>query len=345
MIGRKHPDLLLSSIRIILFLLGSTIIAWGADNKLEIDADFRFGTNSDIVRVDHLFLRSGLEFEFEVSKDFECLVEVTADLHELEMSELTFKWKREYLNILVGKFENALTLDEYLSSFDRIFANKSLVSRLIDTQGYTSNYIGVKVYKNEIQRSSSLSYLAHLLYVPSQLELQFDLGFILHFAGKNSYLGFLGSYFPFFVHHVGLDEENKYPLHNFFVDLFWANHRDRFVYGLELSGGSNLIDPIGLIHFPGSDTSIFLSADAYLGYRLGPKGKRWVPKFRYSILFPDASALEAQQMELLFGNEFRFGNKTKLHADVGLGINTFYDGGVLYTQLEILWAINFLVNL
>ena len=129
------------------------------------------------------------------------------------------------------------------------------------------------------------------------------------------------------------------------MDLFWANHRDRFVYGLELSGGSNLIDPIGLIHFPGSDPSIFLGADAYLGYRIGPKGKRWVPKFRYSILFPDASAWECQQMELRFGNEFRFRDEAKLHADVGLGIDTFYNGGELYTQLGFLWAINFLVNL
>jgi hypothetical protein len=320
--------------------------SWGANDKLDIDADFRFGTNSEIVMVDYLFLRSSLEFEFEATKDFECTFEVLADLYELEMTELSFKWKQgKYLNLLFGKFENALTLDEYLPGFDRPFANRNLLSRYIDDQGYVSNHIGVKAYKKQIKGTPFFSYLGHFLLVPSQLEFQFNVGFILHLSGENSYLGIFAAYFPFLVHHLGQGQTNKYPLHNALVDLFWANHSGPMIYALELSGGSNLVDPIGILHFPGSDPSVFLGADAFLGYTVGSKDKAWIPKLRYTILFPDASVMECQQMELRFGNEFRFRDDMKLHADVGLGVDTFYDSGELYTQLKLLWAANFLVSL
>jgi hypothetical protein len=180
--------------------------------------------------------------------------------------------------------------------------------------------------------------------VPAELEFQFDLGFILHLDGNDSYLGFLSAYFPAIVHELGLGEKSKYPPHNFVVDLFWLNLEDRIIYGLELTSGTNLIDPIGLLHYPGADTSVFLGADAYLGYRIGTKDKRWTPKLRYSILFPDLTVMESQQMEIRLGNEFGFGGSIKLHADFGLGIDTFYSNGDLYTQLSFLWAVNFLVH-
>ncbi len=98
------------------------------------------------------------------------------------------------------------------------------------------------------------------------------------------------------------------------VDFVWANHESDLIHGLELTFGSNLIDPIGLVHTSGEGyRSYFLSGDVYIGYTVPLEKFKWTPAIRLSVLFPEVTVLEARQMEVRLARDpFRPRHKTRL---------------------------------
>ena len=55
---------------------------------------------------------------------------------------------------------------------------------------------------------------------------------------------------------------------------------------------------------------------------------------------------QAQQLELRWGNRLELLREITLQAEAGLGIDTSYGmDDVLYTSLEVLWAISVLIEL
>jgi len=328
------------------FFIGFTAPVEAAE-KIDLEADFGFAADESMETEDYYELEASLKFEFDIEDDFEVALDLEADRFEVEIDELSFKWKaRDYAYLLFGKFENALTLDEYMSAGDRPFGTKSPVSNLLDTHGYTSSALGVKAYRKYKQEGRPLSYFLEAAFLPAHTEMRVDLGFLYHFNGEESYAGIMACYLPYALHEYWLEEEDEGETHNFVVNLAWADHETRLVYGLEATAGSNLLDPIGLINTPGKgERSWFLGGDAYLGYRLQPGKIDWMPAVRVSVLFPELTVMEANQVEVRWGNFIRFSKDIKLHVDGGLAVITRYDGDTLYTRLDPLWAVNFRVEI
>jgi hypothetical protein len=318
-----------------------------SEEDFKLGARFCLGVNNELEPADFYTIASELEFEFAVLDNFDCILELDADRFEVEVDEISFNWKPwDYIHLLVGKFENELTLEEYEPVHKRLFSTKSRVSDYVDDLGYTSSNIGAKIYKEYKKKTLPISYLLHVSFIPAHIEPQIELGFLYHFDKKDSYLGLLGAYFPFVSHSFWLEESVKSELHNFILDLIWADYENRFLYGLEFTFGSNLVDPIGLVHFPGEgERSYFLGGDLHLGYSFDFDGLRWIAAVRCSVLFPEITVMEAQQIEIILGNLFVYAGKLYFHFDGGLGINTQYRQEILYTKLEMLWAINFIVKI
>ena len=130
------------------------------------------------------------------------------------------------------------------------------------------------------------------------------------------------------------------------LNLICADYEHKIIYGTELTLGSNLIDPLGITHTPGTgDRSFFFGGDTHVGYRFDFGKLQWTPALRFSILFPELTAMECQQIEIKLGNLLRILKRVYLHADFGLSINTQYSGDTLYTNLEFLWAFNITVKI
>ena len=332
---------------LIIFLVIIHTINIFAKDRFDIDARFSFGGNNEIAKTDYYFLHTDLEFEFRILDNLECTLTLEADRFEVEAEEISIKWKiMDYATLLLGKFENALTLDEYMPAHKRIFAKKSSVSEYIDDLGYINSNFGLKVYKKYNKKTLPISYFLQGTFNSSDIEPQFDLGFFYHYNKKKSYLGILISYFPFITHDFWLEENADTEKHNILVDLICADYEHKIVYGTELTFGSNLIDPLGIVHTPGTrDRSFFFGGDTHVGYRLSHKNFIWLPALRFSILFPELTTMDCNQMQIKLGNLFSFYKKVYLHADFGLGINTQYSGNTLYTNLEFLWAVNITVKI
>ena len=106
------------------------------------------------------------------------------------------------------------------------------------------------------------------------------------------------------------------------------------------------MNPIGLINYPvQTDRPSFLGADFHIGYKFSFNKIEWLPALRYSILFPELTVIESNQMEIRLGNLLQFSKKIKLHIDGGIGITTRYSDGTLYTNLKPLWALSFIVSI
>lgn len=336
-----------------LFIIGMLLLAGGAaaaglDMKGgDLGVDIRFGSSSEVFWGDYYYLEAALDFRFPASERLECALELEGDRFAMEVGQLSFEWLRsDYLKLLFGKAENVLTLDQFQLPGERIFAERSLAARLVDAQGYVSSYVGFKAYNSRVGDSPFFSYLVHFLFIPSQIEPQFDLGLLFHFNGADSYLGFLACYFPFVAHDFWVGDHTKTQYHNILFDFIWADYGKRFVHGLELTFGSNLVDPIGLLQFNESDRSTFFAADIHAGYEIDLAAFTWLPALRCSVLFPDTQVSKVQQIELRWGNKLTLVEQVIVTADAGLGVNTEYGmDDVLYTHLELLWALNVLIRL
>ena len=336
-----------------LFIIGVLLLAGGAaaaglDMKGgDLGVDVRFGSSSEVFWGDYYTLEASLDFRFPASDRLECALELEGDRFAMEVGQLSFEWQRsDYLKLLFGKTGNALTLEQYLAADDRLFAESNIASRMVAAQGYVSSNVGFKASGSVVEGSPFFSYLVHLLLIPSQIEPQFDLGLLFHYNGTDSYLGFLACYFPFVAHDFWVGDHTKTQYHNVLFDFIWANYERRFVHGLELTFGSNLVDPIGLLQFNESDRSTFFAADLQVGYKIDLAAVTWLPALRCSLLFPDTQVPRVQQLDLRWGNKLTVAEQVTVYADAGLGINTVYGmDDVLYTQLEPLWALNVLIKL
>jgi hypothetical protein len=330
-----------------ILLLAGGAAAVGLDMKDgDLGVDIRFGSSSEVFWGDYYFMEAALAFRFPASEKLECALELTGDRFAMEVGQLSFEWQQSAdLKLLFGKAENMLTLDQFRMPSMRIFAERSLATRLVAAQGYVSSYVGFKAH-NRIAEDAPFSYLVHLLMIPSQTEPQFDLGLLFHYNGPESYLGFLGCYFPFVAHDFWVGDHTKTQYHNVLFDFLWADYTKRFVYGLELTFGSNLVDPIGLLQFNESDRSTFFAADVHAGYEVDLGTVSWLPALRCSVLFPDTQVSKVQQIELRWGNRLDLLREVTLQAEAGLGLDTSYGmDDVLYTRLEMLWAVNVLIKL
>jgi hypothetical protein len=309
---------------------GETEFDWGARFSLDV--------NSQLEDIDYYFVAAEVNAEFEIIDDLQGVLELDADRFEVFMDEISLRWERwDYLYLAGGKLENFFTLDEYLPEHKWLFSTKNLVSRHISDLGYVTSSVGMMIYKEYSEQTYPVSYFLQAFFSTIFIEPEIGVGFFYHFNQRDSYLGLFGSYFPFIAQTLSFGQE----VHNFLIDLVWADLGSDFVYGLEMTFGSNLVDPIGLESFPRDlDRSFFLGGDLLVGYAFDFGPIEWIPLVRYSILFPEISEMRLSEMEMLVGNLVRVLDKLYFHFDAGLGIETRYVSEDLYTRLKALWAIS-----
>ena len=281
---------------------------------------------------------SEVDLEFEVLKDLEAVLEIEADRLEVEVDEIYFDWAaHDYVNLTVGMLENALTIEEYIPAHKRMFGAKSLVAEYIDTVGYARKDLGISLFK-EYKKKLPFSYFAHLNYISSTPDVQFDVGFLYGFNKKDSYLGLLGGYRPYLVRSSDI-ERSATTHHNFVIDFVWSDYENDFIHGLELTIGSNLMDPVGLIHTTSAgDRSYFFGGDLHLGYTFSHKKFDWIPALRFSVLLPDITVPEARQIEIRLGNFLRYDKNLFFHLDGGVNLSSQARGDTR-TRVEPIYAL------
>ena len=310
---------------------------------------FSLSTNNDMSTDDFYDLQGSLRLVFTMADDIELIFRTELDKYEVDVEELSAVYNIDRTNsVKTGKFENPLTLDDYLGSFVRLFARTTTVTREVKKQGYVTKSIGLK-YEKKDNKSDTWNYFGHLIYIPSQMEPQINGGFFYRTGDEKHLTGFIASYFPF-VNHKSWSGDSSYPnLHNILVSLIYTDYRNSFIYGAELTVGSNLVNPVGLINYsPDTDFPVFAGIDVHAGikYYLSPR-VTWTPLVRVTALHPEISEIECRDIDIVWGNRFGYGENLRLNLDLGPGFITRYDSygdDGLKTKLEWRWAFSLVIK-
>ncbi|MBQ3713789.1 MAG: hypothetical protein II890_07580, partial [Spirochaetia bacterium] len=209
--------------------------------QFTIKPEFELSTNDEKAKDDFYNLHGTMRFKFQATDDIELVFKPELDKYEVDIDEISAKYTfLEKHSVKGGKFENLLTLDDYLGNFDRVFARKNLVTREVKDQGYVSHAIGLK-YEYRDRSKDGFGGFAHVVYVPSQFEPQLNLGFYWQDQREELLAGLFASYYPFINHENWGSEHCKSQKNNFIGDLVYSDYRSKIVYGVELTLGSNLI--------------------------------------------------------------------------------------------------------
>ncbi len=237
-------------------------------------------------------------------------------------------------------------MEQYIPESSQLFGAKSLISNHIINLSYISNNLGVRIFKDYERNTIPVSYFIQACYIPSQMEPQFNAGFLYHFNGKDSYIGITGCYFPFLAHDAWDNDNPDYNSQNFLVNTVFSDYTNKLKYGIELTFGSNLSTPISLFQYPeNTDFSFFTGGDLHIGYQFEFNRVKWIPMIRYSIRFREISLMEINFIEIRVGNLLKFKDTINIHMDLGFGINTEYYDTILYTRFKFLWGLKLLINL
>ncbi len=335
----------MKKVLILLFL----IIPCCAFAQFTIKPEFELSTNDEMAKEDFYNLHGTMRFKFMPTDDIELVFKPELDKYEVDIDEISAKYTfLENHSIKGGKFENILTLDDYLGGFDRPFARKNLITREIKDQGYVSHAIGGK-YEYKDESKDGFGGFAHVIYIPSQFEPQLNCGFYWQDQREELLIGGFASYYPFINHENWGTEHCKANRDNFIGDLVYSDYRSKIIYGAELTLGSNLVNPVGHINYdPDTDHPAFAGADLHCGIRVNITDFiEWLPAIRGTMLIPEISEAKCNEFEVIWGNQFTYKEHVKLHLDTGLGIVTKYDtygDDDLKTKLEWRWAVSLVIK-
>ncbi len=317
--------------------------------QFTIKPEFELSTNDEKAKDDFYNLHGTMRFKFQATDDIELVFKPELDKYEVDIDEISAKYTfLEKHSVKGGKFENLLTLDDYLGNFDRVFARKNLVTREVKDQGYVSHAIGLK-YEYRDRSKDGFGSFAHVVYVPSQFEPQLNLGFYWQDQREELLAGLFASYYPFINHENWGSEHCKSQKNNFIGDLVYSDYRHKIIYGAEFTLGSNLINPVGHINFdPDTEHPAFAGADLHCGIKVEMTDYiQWLPMLRGTMLIPEISEAKCNEFEVIWGNQFSYKEHVKLHLDTGLGIKTKYDvygDDDLKTKLDWRWAVSLVIK-
>ena len=323
---------------IFIFITASLI----ADDDYDLDARFSFSADDEITYTDQYKLKAELEFDFPVTDNFECEVELEADKYEVDVEEVFFRFQKKGYEILAGKYENKLLLSNILNSQDHPLAAKSTVERLLIDESYLNNSIGFGV-ESETEYFLNDYFYLNIQSIEAQFfEPQFNGGYLHKFS--NVWTGLTSCYFPFFVKDNYLGDFDD-PNNNFLINFIAFKHEGLLIAGSEITIGKNIEDPIGLLNSGlFSDRDFFFGGDFYGGARLYLNETELIPVIRTSVLFPDSENMECNIVELSFNNKIGFSEEIRLDFALGIQIITEYDYREdLITSLDPLWNVNFKV--
>ncbi len=326
---------------ILIILIFSASILQAENNNLpfDLDARFSFSTNDEITYSDQYQLKAELEFQFPVTEDFECELELEADKYEIDVEEVFFRFKRDGYDILAGKYSNTLLLSNILSSKKNPLAFGSATDRLLVDMSYINHAIGAGIEADEVNY-----FYFNIQSIEAQFfEPQFNGGYLYQFSNK-IWAGLTGCYFPFFIKDSYIGDFDNVE-NNFLINAVTYKHEGFLVYGSEVTFGKNIEDPIGILNSGvNSDREYFLGGDFYGGVRVYAEKTELIPLLRTSLLFPDTEDLKCSLIETSFNSKIGFSENVRLDFAAGLQIKTEYDYKEdLITSLDPLWNIGFKV--
>ncbi len=292
---------------LILFMTGTAFSK--PKDYFSLDAEVQFKLDDSDINGGRYYVGFQLEGELEAKLRFNdrlyATLAVEIDRKDVDPKEASvFYWIDEFQSIKGGLFDSSLTMNDFLKKKSELFFYDSPGVKYIKDSGFTNIDTGVE-YSNR-----------HILGDKTQLDAAFFFN-----SGHNESQFFLTGYYNFTE---GLD--------------FIA-----FTVSYLPYVGSNLIDPVGYLHFPGEDDSWFASADLAFGYNFRFEKFVYTPALRAGILCPDIKYMdENRRLELMLGNWF-YGKYVFVHLDGGLRFDT-YKSDSLKTKVKPIWGINFCVK-
>ncbi len=313
-----------------------------------LDAEAEFKLDDSDITGDKYYVGFQLEGELEAKIRFNdrlfATLAIEIDRKDVDPEEVSvFYWIDEYQSIKGGLFDSSLTMNDFLKKKSELFFYDSPGVRYIKESGFTNIDTGIE-YSNRHIFGDKTQLDAAFFFNSGHNESQFFLTGYYNFTEGLDFIAFTVSYLPYVVHNVAFGgSSDEYNYNNFIFDLKYYHNIDRFVWSCEANIGTNLIDPVGYLHFPGEDDSWFASADASFGYNFRFDKFVYTPALRAGILCPDIKYIdENRRLELMLGNWFH-GKYVFVHLDGGLRFDT-YKSGSLKTKVEPIWGINFCVK-
>ena len=339
------------------FLISVSLLS--AKNTLLEDLDlsvrFYMDTDNETAPVNYFNLGLKLKGQFEVNENWLIGSYLDVAYDKIRADELWVRYSFGRERIQLGQFENEILLEDQFSSVDTPFYRSSLTRGYLKYSGwYSKKAAGVKYYRNYNKKTLiPLSAFTHVFFSPSGREVQANLGLFYPFAGEDSWIGFSAAYYPYWIHNSWVGQSSSYAQDNNY--LFQAvvadmSGRHRVMYNGNITVGSNLIDPVGIIHFPGAgEPSWFLSGDMMTAMSFGDKAFSWMPGLSAGFLIYDLNNSEAWTFSGRTGHLLSWQKDFFLHLEGGLNVitkNGIVSGSSnLQTALEWVWGVKFQVRI
>ena len=330
------------ALMLVMMLVASALSAKPKDN-LSIDVQAEFKVDDSDITGDKYYVEYQVEGELEVKYQFtdrlSATVAVEIDRKDVDPEEISATyWIDEFSNIRAGLFDSSLTMNDFLKKKQELFFYDSPGVKYIKDSGFTNLDTGIE-YKNRHFLHDKVQLDAAAFFNSAHNESQFFLTGYYNFMEGLDFIAFTVSYLPYIVHNVVFGGSSEYQYNNFIFDLKYYKNTESFIWQAEANIGTNLIDPVGYLHFPGEDDSWFASADVAVGYNIHMSNLVYTPALRCGVLCPDIKYIdENRRLELMLGNWFH-GKYVFVHLDGGLRFDT-YDNGSLKTDFEPIWGIN-----
>jgi len=317
-------------------------------DAIKLDAEVQFKLDDSDITGDKYYaeykIEGSLEVKYRLNDRLSTLIDIDIDRKGVDPEEISVLYNFDENNsIRGGLFDSRLVMNDFLKKKQELFFYNSPGVQYIKDSGFTNIDTGVE-YRNKRFLADNVRLDVSALFNSAHNESQFILTGYYNFVEELDFIAFTISYLPFVVHNVALGSgSSEYKYNNFIFDLKYHKNVDRLVCSAEAAIGTNLIDPVGYLHFPGEEDSWFASADAALGWNFDLKKFIYTPALRCGVMCPDIKYIdENRRFELMLGNWFH-GKYVLLHLDAGLRFDTYNDGGKK-TDFEPIWGINFCVK-
>lgn len=349
----------------VFFLLGSghSLSAYEEiSENIEFGSLFYFKTGQDRIEEEYYSLGSKLKFQMKPMKYWKLKLELDAGTDAVRVDEIYARYKKGENRIKLGAFENSLLADDFFNSREYPFASDGYVRNRLDDMGwYSSNSLGVQHFQMISGQKSDWGHVAEIAYSANSSEMKITVGMGYSQGGEDSVMGVMFSYYPHFIHNLWGDsafslsssaqDNGYYEDHYFLINAFIGDMTEerKLIYKMEYTAGNNLVDPVGYIQYPGDgDISWFFASDFFAGYVMDRGNVEWTPAVNISYFIHDFSTAESNTVTARLGNRLNWDNTAYLHFDLGVEIDTYYEGDSssdLITGLEALCGISLQFNI
>lgn len=328
---------------VMIFLLGlsPSLSAYEEiSENIECGSLFYFKTDQDRIDEEYYSLGSKLKFQMKPMKYWKMKLEIDAGTDAVRVDEIYARYKKGKNKIKLGTFENSLLVDDFFNSREYPFASDGYVRNRLDDMGwYSSNSLGVQHFQMISGQKGDWGHVGELVYSANSSEMKITVGMGYSQGGDDSVMGVIFSYYPHFIHDLWGDssfslsssahDNGYYEDHYFLINAFIGDMTEtrKLIYKIEYTTGNNLNDPVGYIQYPGDGgISWFFASDFFAAYIMDKGDVQWTPAVNLSYYIHDLSVAESNTVTVRLGNRLNWDDTAYLHFDLGVEIDSYYEG-------------------